>query len=69
MLRPPDRNKETFEAGVEQATRISEGSRVRSHKLTHAGLSGVCKDLCFYSESNGGPCGDLNKSLISADLV
>lgn len=38
VLRPLGRNKETFEAGVEQATGISEGSGVRSHKLTHARL-------------------------------
>lgn len=38
VLRLLGRNKETFEAGVEQATWISEGSRLRSHRLTHAGL-------------------------------
>lgn len=38
VLRPLGRNKETFEAGVEQTTGISEGNRVRSHRLIHAGL-------------------------------
>lgn len=53
----PSRNKEPFEAGIEQATEIQEeevGSEVR---LAHAGLQGVCKDLSFFSESPR----DLNK--------